>query len=63
MPEYRKTGAEVLLYKWMWEEGYKLGFRWAEAGWILEDNTPMVNGLLRMGFKAYKTLRLYDRAL
>jgi GNAT superfamily N-acetyltransferase len=24
LPEYRKTGAEVLLYKWIWEEGYNL---------------------------------------
>ncbi len=63
LPEYRKTGAEVLMYKWLWEEGYKKGIRWAEAGWILEDNPPMNNGLLRMGFTPYKTLRLYDRPL
>ncbi len=37
--------------------------RWAEAGWILEDNQPMINGLVRMGFQAYKTYRLYDRPL
>ncbi len=63
LPEYRKTGAEVLLYKWIWEKGFALGFRWAEAGWILEDNAPMNNGLTRMGFHRYKTLRLYDRTL
>src|SRR6185503_19911652 len=63
LPEYRKTGAEVLLYKWIWEKGYKLGFRWAEAGWILEDNAPMNNGLIRLGFQRYKTLRLYGRVL
>ncbi len=63
LPEYRKTGAEVLLYKWLWEKGYALGFRWAEAGWILDDNTAMNNGLTRMGFQRYKTLRLYDRPL
>jgi GNAT superfamily N-acetyltransferase len=63
LPEYRKTGAEVLLYKWIWEKGYKLGFRWAEAGWILDDNVAMNNGLTRMGFHRYKTLRLYDRTL
>lgn len=63
LPEYRKTGAEVLLYKWIWEKGYALGFRWAEAGWILEDNAAMTNGLERMGFHRYKTLRIYDRPL
>jgi hypothetical protein len=63
LPEYRNSGAEVLLYKWIWEEGYKLGFRWGEAGWILEDNAAMNNGLKRIGFQHYKTLRVYDKPL
>jgi hypothetical protein len=62
-PEYRKTGAEALMYKWIWEKGIANGIDWAEAGWILDDNAPMNNGLLRMGFTRYKTLRLYDRPL
>ena len=63
LPEYRRPAPRSCSYKWIWEEGYKLGFRWAEAGWILEDNAPMNNGLLRMGFTRYKTLRMYDRPL
>jgi hypothetical protein len=63
LQEYRMSGADALMYHWIWEKGYALGHRWAEAGWILEDNTAMNNGLLRMGFEAYKTLRLYDRPL
>jgi hypothetical protein len=63
LKEYRMTGADALMYHWIWEKGYALGHRWAEAGWILEDNAPMNNGLLRMGFEAYKTLRFYDRPL
>jgi len=63
LPEYRKTGAEVLLYKWVWEKGYAHGLRWGEAGWILEDNAAMNNGLLNIGFKRYKTLRIYDRTV
>ena len=61
--EYRKTGADALMYHWIWEKGYARGYRWAEAGWILEDNAAMINGLLRIGFEQYKTLRLYDRPL
>lgn len=61
--EYRRTGADVLMYHWIWDKGYAKGFRWAEAGWILEDNTPMNNGMNRLGFEHYKTLRLYDRPL
>lgn len=63
LKEYRTTGADALMYHWIWEKGYALGHRWAEAGWILEDNAAMNNGLLRMGFEAYKTLRFYDRPL
>jgi len=63
LEEYRKTGADALMYHWIWEKGYRLGYRWAEAGWILEDNAAMKNGLLRMGFDPYKTLRFYDLQL
>ncbi|MCH7875747.1 MAG: N-acetyltransferase [Gemmatimonadetes bacterium] len=63
LKEYRNTGADALMYHWIWEKGYALGYRWAEAGWILEDNTAMNNGLLRIGFEPYKTLRFYDRSL
>lgn len=61
LPEYRRSGADALMYHWIWDKGYDLGYRWAEAGWILEDNTAMKNGLTRMTFEHYKTLRLYDR--
>ncbi len=63
LEEYRRSGADALMYHWIWEKGYALGYRWAEAGWILEDNPAMNNGLVRMGFETYKTLRLYDRPL
>ena len=63
VPKYRGYGADALMYHWIWEKGYALGYRWAEAGWILEDNAAMNNGLLRMGFERYKTLRLFDRPL
>lgn len=63
LKEYRMSGTDALMYHWIWEKGYALGYRWAEAGWILDDNTVMNNALLRLGFERYKTLRLYDRAL
>lgn len=63
LKEYRRSGADVLMYQWIWEKGYALGYRWAEAGWVLEDNAPMNNAIIRVGFRRYKTLRLYDRPL
>lgn len=63
LPEWRQKGVDALLYKRIWEEGYRKGYRWAEAGWILEDNAPMKNALVHMGFEVYKTYRVYDRPL
>jgi hypothetical protein len=63
LKEHRHTGVDALMYAWIWEKGLARGFRWAEAGWILEDNAPMTNGMLRLGFRPYKTYRLYDRTL
>jgi GNAT superfamily N-acetyltransferase len=63
VPEWRGKGVDALLYKRVWEDGMRKGYDWGEAGWILEDNHAMINGLTRMGFQPYKTYRLYDRAL
>ncbi len=63
LKQYRMTGADALMYHWIWEKGRALGYRWGEAGWILEDNAAMINASERLGFQHYKTLRLYDRAL
>jgi GNAT superfamily N-acetyltransferase len=61
LKEYRNTGVDALMYAWIWEKGVARGYHWGEAGWILETNTAMTNGLLRMGFRPYKTYRVYDR--
>ena len=63
VPEWRGRGVDALLYKRIWEEGVRKGYHWGEAGWVLEDNHAMRNGLQRMGFEVYKTYRIYDRAL
>jgi len=63
LKDYRMSGADALMYHWIWEKGRALGYTWGEAGWILDDNTPMSNALVRMGFRPYKTLRMYDRPL
>ncbi len=63
LKEYRMSGADGLMYHWIWEKGRARGYNWAEAGWVLEDNTTMKNASVRVGFRHYKTLRLYDRPL
>ena len=64
LPEYQGKGVDAMLYHWIWTVcGQKFGITWGEAGWILEDNPAMNAGLEKMGFRVYKTYRLYDRAL
>jgi GNAT superfamily N-acetyltransferase len=64
LPEWQGKGVDAMLYHWIWTTcGEKLGITWGEAGWILEDNAAMNAGLEKMGFRVYKTYRLYDRAL
>ena len=63
LPEWRNRGIDALLYRRIWEDGRRKGYDWAEAGWVLEDNLPMINGLKRMGFAPYKTYRVYERPL
>jgi GNAT superfamily N-acetyltransferase len=63
LPEWHGRGVDAVLYRHIWENGYARGYRWAEAGWILEDNHAMINGLTRMGFEVYKTYRVYERPI
>ena len=63
LPEFRGRGLDAVLYHWIWTRSRDHGMFWGEAGWILEDNPAMRAGLEKMTFRAYKTYRLYDRAL
>jgi len=63
VPEWQGRGVDALLYRHIWENGRARGYDWAEAGWILEDNNAMINGLTRMGFEVYKTYRVYERPI
>lgn len=62
LPEWRGRGIDALLCRHVWENARALGYLWAEAGWVLEDNHAMINALARMGFRAYKRYRVYERA-
>jgi GNAT superfamily N-acetyltransferase len=63
VPEFRGKGLDAVLYHWIWKHGTARGIWWGEAGWILEDNAPINAGMLKIGFRRYKTYRLYDRPL
>jgi GNAT superfamily N-acetyltransferase len=63
LPQYRSTGVDALMYHWIWEKGVGKGYSWGEAGWILENNAAMNNAATRLGFRHYKTYRVYDKRL
>jgi GNAT superfamily N-acetyltransferase len=63
LPDWQGRAVDALLYRHIWESGRARGYDWAEAGWVLEDNQPMINGLTRMGFRPYKTYRIYERPI
>ena len=63
LPEWRGKGVDALLCKGIWDAARKKGYRWAEAGWVLEDNHAMRNALVNMGFAEYKRYRIYDREI
>lgn len=63
LKEYRSSGVDALMYHWIWDKATSNGYHWAEAGWVLEDNVPMLNAALRVAFRPYKTYRIYDKAL
>jgi GNAT superfamily N-acetyltransferase len=60
-PDFRGKGVDALLWQWIWTRSGARGIGWGEASWILADNAGMRNAAERMGCRAYKTWRIYDR--
>lgn len=60
---YRNRGLEAVMLTEGFKTGFKVGFKDAEASWILEDNTMMCRLLETFGGRVYKTHRLYEREL
>jgi GNAT superfamily N-acetyltransferase len=61
--KYRNRGLEAVMLTEGFKTGARVGFKDAEASWILEDNESMCRLLEAFGGKPYKTYRLYEREL
>lgn len=62
-PGFQKSGLGAALYLRTFQVGAPLGYRTAEASWILEDNWEMRRPLEKMGAQAYKRYRIFERPL
>jgi hypothetical protein len=63
LPEYRRLGADLLLYALLYSDGVRRGYHAGEFSWILEDNELMKKPLQALGATVYKTYRVYDRSI
>jgi len=60
---YRKMGIEACLYGSIIKEYKRRGFKHAEAGWTLENNTMINEAIKAIKGDPYKTYRLYEKAI
>ncbi|MCA9321389.1 MAG: N-acetyltransferase [Planctomycetes bacterium] len=60
LSEWRHRGLDGILYHAAFEGAQSLGKEWSEVGWVLDDNTVMINAIERVGGRKYRTHRLYE---
>lgn len=58
--EYRNTGIISVLYYETEKVAARLGYKWCELGWNLEDNDLINKFDLAIGGKIYKKYRIYE---
>jgi GNAT superfamily N-acetyltransferase len=63
LPAYQKTGAAGVLFFETARRAKRLGYRYGEASWILEDNVMMNRAAEIMRGHKYKTYRIYQKAI
>jgi GNAT superfamily N-acetyltransferase len=63
LPEYRRRGLDNIFYYETFERGVARGYKWGEFSWILENNDMMNRAAQNLGYRKYKTYRIYDYPL
>lgn len=58
---YRKLGIEACLYALIIKQYMKKGYKYAEAGWTLENNAMMNKAIEAIDGDPYKKYRLYEK--
>lgn len=62
IPEYHGKGIDSLIYRAMYESCYSPEVR-MEINYILEDNYPMNNAVIKLGAKPLRRYRVYQKAI
>ena len=59
IPEYHGKGVDSLIYRALYESCYSQSVR-MEINYVLEDNYPMNNAILKLGAKPLRKYRVYE---
>ncbi len=59
IPEYHGKGIDSLMYRALYEACYRPNVR-VEINYVLEDNAPMNNAILKLGAKTIRRYRVYQ---
>ncbi|MCD6594746.1 hypothetical protein J7L68_03635 [bacterium] len=62
-PHFRRTGLPILLYWETEQAARKLGYKWCELSWNLEDNDLINKFDSEIGGEVYKRYRIYKKEL
>jgi hypothetical protein len=62
IPEYHGKGIDSLLYRALYESLYTPE-TWLEINYVLEDNAPMNNAIIKLNAKPLRRYRIYQRAI
>jgi hypothetical protein len=63
LKEYRKAGLHAVLYYESERSAIRLGYRWSELSWNLEDNDEINSFDASIGGELYKKYRIYEIGL
>jgi GNAT superfamily N-acetyltransferase len=62
LPEYHGKGIDSLLYRALYESLYTPE-TWLEINYVLEDNAPMNNAILKLNAKPLRRYRIFEREI
>lgn len=62
IPEYHAMGIDSLIYRALYEACYTADIR-VEINYVLEDNYPMNNAILKLGAKPLRRYRVYEMSI